>query len=133
MVFYSNNTELKIINNEIASQKLKTKKFPAIVYIVPVIIVGIVVYAGVVSLIGKDNSEVVNDIIQENINEPEEEKDPLDGLNPIQKELYTFNIAKQIISPGEQVSGFIAFRSKSIINELNIVVRDVDYQIVQNN
>lgn len=126
--FYSSDNYLEIIDNKLASEKLKSKKFPTAVYIIPVFIVGYVIYAGLISLL--DSDEELN---AEEIPFPEkseEAKDPLYKANLIQKELYHFNIAKQVLHPGEQISGFIALKSASVINELDIQVREVDYQVV---
>lgn len=126
--FYSNDKRLEIIDNRLASEKLKSKKFPTAVYIVPIFIVGYVIYAGLLSLI--DDDDTLN---SEDIAFPEktdEAKDPLYKSNELQKKLYHFNIAKQVIHPGEQISGYIALRSKKAIEVLDIQVREVDYEVV---
>lgn len=126
--FYSAGERLKIIDNQLAAEKLKSKKFPAAVYVVPIFIVGYVVYAGLMSLLtGSDNLNTENMSFPE---KTDEAKDPLYKANELQKQLYYFNIAKQVIRPGGQISGFIAFRSKTTIDILNIEVRKVDYEVI---
>lgn len=125
--FYSSGNYLEIVDNKLASEKLKSKKFPAAVYIVPIFIVGIVIYAGLMTLVNDDGVDGEDIPLPE---KTDEAKDPLYKANLIQRELYHFNIAKQVLHPGEQISGFIALKSKETINELDIQVREVDYQVV---
>lgn len=126
--FYTAGEQLEIVNNELASKKLKSKKFPTAVYIVPVFIVGYLMYAALLSLL--DDNDEINGEDLPLPEKSEEAKDPLYKANLIQKELYHFNIAKQLIHPGEQISGFIALKSRAKIDVLDIEVRDVDYEVV---
>lgn len=126
--FYHESNYLEIVDNKLASEKLKSKKFPTAVYIVPIFIVGYVIYAGLISLLDSEDEFTVEEIPL-----PEKSEDainPLYNANIIQKELYHFNIAKQVLHPGKHISGFIAFKSKTEINDLNIQVREVDYKVL---
>jgi len=129
--FLNNSQKLEIIDNELASKKLKSKKFPTFVYVVPIIIVGLVIYAGLMSLCENDSEDdCFDNDLPGSIQKTEEAKDPLYGANLIQKELYSFNIAKQVLRPGEQISGCIAFKAKTSIDTLDIQIRDVDFEVV---
>ncbi len=131
--FFSNGEKLEIVNHQLASKKLKSKKFPSAVYIVPVAIVAIIIYAGIVNLLDGASEDLDGDGFDDDtdigIKKSDKAKDPLYGLNLIQKELYIFNIAEKIIEPGEQISGLIAFRSKEPINELNIQVEKAGFEV----
>lgn len=132
-VFYANGDKLEMVNNQLASEKLKSKKFPAAVYIIPVAIVAIVIYAGIVNLLGSSDDfdgDGFDDDRDNNIRKTDKDGDSLHGLNLIQKELYLFNIAEKIIRPGEQVSGLIAFRAKKSIHELDIRIEKVDFEVI---
>ena len=99
--FYSNGNRLEIVNNKLAAEKLKTKRFPAIVYIIPVVLVGVIIYAAITPVNDMDGdgfSDVNND------SSKKKKKDPMKGANLIQKKLYNFNIASTIIQPGERIN-----------------------------
>jgi hypothetical protein len=126
--FISENKNLETIDNKRASQKLKTQRFPKYVYIVPIILVGVVVYLGIKTLL-KDTG--TDELLDDNISLPEKDKkEEYSKLNPIQKGLIVFNVAKQIVMTGEQISGLIAFKSKTPIEKLEIHIKAVDYEVV---
>lgn len=129
--FYANNQQLEIADHTLASKKLRTKKFPAAVYIIPVVLVGVVIYAALTSLVedDADRDGFSDDTLP--LPEKSEAKDPLYGANLLQKGLYNFNIAQQIIRPGEKITGFIAFKSKPQIEELNIEIIELDYEVLK--
>lgn len=131
-LFYSNGEQLEIVNNRLASKKLKSKKFPSAVYIIPGVIVAVLIYAGLRSLIEDDldGDGFEDDILDEGIKKNHKKQDPLYGLNLIQKQLYLFNIAEKIIPPNDQISGMIAFRSTKEINNLKIQVRKSDFEVI---
>lgn len=132
--FFANGDKLEMVNNQLASKKLKSKKFPNAVYVIPVAIVAIVIYAGIVNLIDEPSQDFDGDGFDDerdnHIRKTDKAQDPLYGLNLIQKELYLFNIAEKIIRPGEQVSGLIAFRSEKPINELDIRIEKADFEVI---
>ncbi len=134
--FFANGDKLEMVNNQLASKKLKSKKFPTAVYIIPVAIVAVVIYAGIVNLLDESSQDFdgdgFDDDKDDHIRKTDKDRDPLDGLNLIQKELYLFNIAEKIIRPGEQVSGLIAFRSEKPINELDIRIEKADFKVIGN-
>jgi len=127
--FIAEGDTLEIVNNKIASKKLKTKKFPTYVFLIPPVLVIAVVYIGILSIVDIPN-DLDNDGFQD---EPiltvkkEEPKDELQGLNAIQKGLYTFNISEKTVMPNQQISGLIAFKSEKPINSLDIKIRKLDY------
>jgi hypothetical protein len=127
--FVAEGNTLEIINNKIASKKLKTKKFPTYVFLIPPVLVIAVVYIGILSIVDSPN-DLDNDGFQHdpifNVKK-EKPKDELQGLNAIQKRLYTFNISEKTVLPNQQVSGLIAFKSEKPINTLDIKIRKLDY------
>lgn len=132
-VFYSNGKKLEIINNELASKKLKSKKFPSAVYIVPGVIVAVVIYAGLKNLIDDSpylDGEELDDNIDEGLKKAHKNHAPTDKLNLIQKNLYLFNIAEKILPPNGQISGIIAFRSSKAIDKLDIQVKKSDFEVI---
>ena len=135
-VFYSNGKQLEIVNNKLASRKLKSRKFPSAVYIIPGVIVAVVIYAGLKNLI-EGPSDLDGDGFDDNFYPGDGEKsknhDPLAGLNLIQKKLYLFNIAEKIVPPNGQISGMIAFHSPTKIDNLDILVRKADYEVIDKN
>ncbi len=130
--FYSNGQPLTIVNNQIASKKLKTKTFPKVVYMIPVLIVGIVIYAGLMSLIDEDDDYDGDGFSDSSPKVRKAQEDPLVDANPIQKGLYQFNIAEHIIKPGATLSGLIAFESEKEITSLNIKVSETSFIINEN-
>ena len=131
--FYSNGKRLEIINNKLAARKLKSKKFPSAVYIIPGVIVAVVIYAGLKNLI-EGPSDIDGDGFDDNIDKESGEtgknRAPLAGMNLIQKQLYVFNIAEKIVPPNGQISGMIAFHSSTKIDNLDIHVRKTDYEVI---
>lgn len=130
--FFSNDQQLEIADNKLASKKLRTKKFPAVVYVIPIVLVGVVIYAALASIVEDDiNGDGFSDDTLPLPEKSEASKDPLYGANLLQKGLYNFNIANQIIHPGEKISGFIAFKSKTQIERLNIEIIELDYEVIR--
>jgi len=131
--FYSNGERLEIVNNRLASKKLKSKKFPSAVYIIPGVIVAVVIYAGIKNLIDDSpylDGDGLDDNIDEGIKKAHKNHAPTDGLNLIQKELYRFNIAEKIVPPNGQISGMIAFRSSKEIDNLDIQIKKSDFEVI---
>jgi hypothetical protein len=127
--FINEGDTLEIVNNKIAAKKLKTKKFPTYIYLIPPALVVGVVYVAIMTLtyskIDHDN-DGFEDYPQLNAKK-KKPKDELQGLNAIQKGLYTFNIAEKTLLPNQQLSGLIAFKSTKPIHTLDIKVRKLDY------
>uniref|UniRef100_UPI00321680CB hypothetical protein n=1 Tax=uncultured Draconibacterium sp. TaxID=1573823 RepID=UPI00321680CB len=129
--FYTDDKLLEIADNKLASEKLKIKKFPTAVYVVPIVFVGIVILAALASITEDDTYEdEFTDNSLPDIHKSDEAKDPLYKANLLQKGLYNFNIAQKTINPEEQISGYIAFKSKKEITNLDIRIANVDYKVV---
>lgn len=127
--FIAEGDTLEIVNNKIAAKKLKTKKFPTYVYLIPPLLVVGVVYVGILSLT-YSKSDMDNDGFEDYPQfdkKKKKPKDELQGLNAIQKALYTFNISEKTLLPNQQLSGVIAFKSAKPINTLDIKIRKLDY------
>jgi hypothetical protein len=127
--FVAEGDTLEIFNNKIAAKKLKTKKFPTYLLLIPPALVIVVVYVGILSIMDGP-SDYDNDGFEDNTIftvKNEEPKDELQGFNAIQKGLYTFNIAEKTLLPNQQLSGVIAFKSTKPINTLDIKIRKLDY------
>jgi hypothetical protein len=127
--FVAEGDTLEIVNNKIAAKKLKTKKFPTYVYLIPPILVVGVVYLGIMSLT-YSKTDLDNDGFEDYPQfdaKKKKPKDELHGLNAIQKALYTFNISEKTLLPNQQLSGVIAFKSAKPINTLDITIRKLDY------
>lgn len=127
--FIAEGDTLEIVNNKIAAKKLKTKKFPTYVYLIPPLLVVSVVYLGILSLT-YSKSDMDNDGFEDYPQfdkKKKKPKDELQGLNAIQKALYTFNISEKTLLPNQQLSGVIAFKSAKPINTLDIKIRKLDY------
>ncbi len=130
--FYSEGNKLEIVNNKLAAEKLKTRRFPKAAYIIPVFIVFYVAYEGLLSALDVDD-DLDGDGFSDypEFQQKEKQKDPTEKMNFLQKKLYVFNIAAEIIYPQEKIEGFVAFKSKSPINELTIKLENTDYKVVQ--
>jgi hypothetical protein len=127
--FVAEGDTLEIFNNKIAAKKLKTKKFPTYLLLIPPALVIVVVYVGILSIMDGP-SDYDNDGFEDNTIftvKKVEPKDELQGFNAIQKGLYTFNIAEKTLLPNQQLSGVIAFKSTKPINTLDIKIRKLDY------
>ncbi len=130
--FYSDGKRLELVGNELAAEKLKTKKFPTAVYIIPIVLVGVIVYAAIYAAVDPNDDldgDGFSDI--DSGSSKKKVKDPMDGANLIQKRLYNFNIASVIFRPGQKVTGLVALHSKKEIEELEIRVNDADFEIVK--
>lgn len=125
LAFFSDGKKLELANNHLASKKLKTKKFPTIVYLIPVVLVAVVVYAAIApsdDLDGDGFSDV-------DTGSKKEKKDPMEHANLIQKALYDFNIASEILYPNEKLSGLVALHSDETITDLEIRVKEADFEV----
>ncbi len=129
--FLSGGKPLKLVNNELACEKLGTRKFPKAVYIIPIAIVGIVLYAALMAAIeGDDDGYFEEDEDWGPRISSSKQKDKLEGLNKLQKGLYSFNIALHTLYPGEKLEGLIAFESATKIEELDIKVKEVGFRVI---
>ena len=130
--FYSDEKRLELVGNELAAEKLKTKKFPTAVYIVPIVLVGVIIYAAIYAAVDPNDDldgDGFSDI--DSGSSKKKVKDPMDSANLIQKGLYNFNIASVIFRPGQKVTGLVALHSKKEIDKLEIRVNDADFEIVK--
>lgn len=128
--FVSNGKVLEIANNKLAAEKLKSRKFPKYVVFIPVFLI-IAIVAGALEgdsrdLDGDGFDDDPNDFFGKKKANTDETKD----YNLLQKGLYTFNISQKTLKPGEQLSGLIALKSKKSIEELDIQIRPVDFEVV---
>lgn len=124
--FFNQGKQLELVDPVLASKKLKTKKFPTAVYVIPLFIVGLTLYYATIGQLYEDLPEEDWDTgptVKKN-------KDPLAKANRLQRELYNFNIASQIIRPGEKISGFIALRSEQPIHQLDIQIEKNDLEVI---
>jgi len=130
--FYWNGNKLKIVNNKLAAEKLRTRRFPKAAYIIPVVIVFYVAYEGLLALAGV-NDDLDGDGFSDYPDFPKKKgvNDPSEKMNFVQRKLYVFNIAGEIVYPHEKIEGFIAFESKKPIYELNVKLEHTDYKVVQ--
>lgn len=130
--FYSDGKKLELVDNELAAKKLKTKKFPTAVYIIPIVFVGVIIYAAIYTAVNP-NDDLDGDGFSD-INSgssKKKEKNPMDGANLVQKALYEFNIASVIFHPGQKVTGLVALHSKKEIDKLEIRVNNANFEIVK--
>ncbi|MCK3684032.1 hypothetical protein [Maribellus sp. YY47] len=130
--FYSDGNKLEMVNNRLAAEKLGTRRFPKAAYVIPVAIVFYVAWEVILEMVGV-NDDLDGDGFSDYPDFPQnkEEKAPTEKMNFVQRELYLFNIASEIIYPHKKVEGFVAFRSKKPITELTIKLEDTDYKVVQ--
>lgn len=129
--FYSDGKRLELIDNKLAAEKLRTKKFPAAVYIIPVVLVGVIIYAIIYSAVNPSDDVDGDGFSDLDNSSKKKEKDPMKGANLIQKGLWGFNVASVIIHPGEKVTGLVALSSKEDIDKLEIQVNEADFEIVR--
>ena len=129
--FYSDGKRLELVDNKLAAEKLRTKKFPAAVYIIPVVLVGVIIYAAIYSAV-EPNDDLDGDGFSDiDTSSKKKEKDPMKGANLIQKGLWDFNVASVIIHPGEKITGLVPLSSKKDIEKLEIKINEADFVIVR--
>lgn len=129
--FYADGNKLEIVNNKLAAEKLKTRRFPKAAYVIPVVIIFYIAYEGLLSLVGA-NDDLDGDGFSDYPDFPQkkEAKDPTENMNFVQRKLYLFNIAGETLYPHKKVEGFIAFKAKKPITELRIKSENTDYKVV---
>ncbi|PIF05620.1 MAG: hypothetical protein CSA36_05955 [Draconibacterium sp.] len=124
--FFSHGIPLELADNMVASKKLRTRKFPKIVYAIPITLVALTTYVALLSLL-EDDSE--DHFFQDDYNRVKKsKKDPLAGKNTLQKGLYQFNITTELIQPGQTISGLVGFKSKENIDDLTILIKETNYE-----
>ncbi len=129
--FISNGEALEVANNKLAAEKLKSRKFPKYVVYIPVFLI-IAIVAGALEGDSRDlDGDGFDDDPDNNLfRNRKVNKDETQGYNLLQKGLYVFNISERTLKPGEQLSGLIAFKSKKTIEELDIQIKPVDFEII---
>lgn len=129
--FISNGEVLEMVNNKVAAEKLKNRKFPKYVVFIPVFLI----FTIIIGAMGRDSRDLDGDGFDD---DPDANlfpgkktyTDEAQDYNLLQKGLYVFNISEKTLKPGEQLSGLIALKSEKPIEELDIQIKPVEFEVI---